>query len=233
MVKGRIKKKLLPVIPDSTFSTKILFIIADSVMVEMLPFTHLRAIGLIVLLITLVAGFVQASSLIPPGSQSTLPKELLIKLASQTNAPSTPFLPLKGVPSETVPASFTPIENNAVTSFTYQVQPLLSDMRSKLQSGPQYPLLHPYSPPGPLISKGEAIAIATDACGDITLTRPPVAKLGTCYLLWPEYGSVWTVTIEGVPKTVPADRVVIGRAGGIVTIDAKTGEVIDINVWRS
>ncbi len=199
----------------------------------MLSFTYLRALGSIVLLITLVAGFVQASSLIPPGSPSTLPKELLTKLASQTNSPSTPLLPLKGVPSDTVPALFTPIKNNAEKSFTYQVQPLWSDMQSKLQSGPQYPLLHPYSPARPLISKGEAVAIATGACGDITLTRPPVAKLGTRYLLWPEYGSVWTVTIEGIPKTVPADRVGIGRAGGIVTVDAKTGEVIAINVWRS
>lgn len=82
-----------------------------------------------------------------------------------------------------------------------------------------------------IISRDDAVNIAIHAFDNIIVTNPPDARLSR-YRVSTKYVTAWSVTIEGIPKNVPADSLFVGRAGGTVVMNAQTGEILTIYQWR-
>jgi hypothetical protein len=71
------------------------------------------------------------------------------------------------------------------------------------------------SSPSKMISKDEAISIAKGLFPGIILSKPISAL---------KIGGIWTVTIKGYYEAAPGNEYT--PSGGIIKIDAKTGEII-------
>lgn len=79
------------------------------------------------------------------------------------------------------------------------------------------------SSPTQLISKNEAIAIAQNRYPDLILTKPISARL---------WGNVWKVDIKGYLPICGASGICeYLNSGGILEIDAKTGEIISVESY--
>jgi hypothetical protein len=77
--------------------------------------------------------------------------------------------------------------------------------------------------PSEMISKDEAIAIAQNRYPDLILTKPISARL---------WGNVWKVDIKGyLPICGESGICEYLNSGGILEIDAKTGEIISVESY--
>ncbi len=77
--------------------------------------------------------------------------------------------------------------------------------------------------PSEMISKDEAITIAQNRYPDLILTKPISARL---------WGNVWKVNIKGyLPICGGSGICEYLNSGGILEIDAKTGEIISVESY--
>ncbi|MBP1927759.1 hypothetical protein J2741_000306 [Methanolinea mesophila] len=105
------------------------------------------------------------------------------------------------------------------TSYTFSISDLLSQGSFLIFGSYSWDFSKPdISSPTQLISKTEAIAIAQNRYPDLILTKPISARL---------WGNVWKVDIKGYLPICGASGICeYLNSGGILEIDAKTGEII-------
>jgi hypothetical protein len=110
------------------------------------------------------------------------------------------------------------------TSHTFSISDLLSPGSLLIFGSYSWDFSKPdISSPTQLISKTEAIAIAQNRYPDLILTKPISARL---------WGDVWRVDIKGYLPICGASGICeYLNSGGILEIDAKTGEIISVESY--
>lgn len=97
------------------------------------------------------------------------------------------------------------------------ISDLLSPYKFLIFGGHSWDLSKPdITSPQETISKDEAITIAKGLWPGIILTKPIIAR---------KVGDTWTVSLVGYSEAAPGKE--RWASGGIVKIDARTGEIID------
>lgn len=117
-------------------------------------------------------------------------------------------------------SSSSPYFSYLVPTVSPRIQPLAPSSSS---SNSLLPAIYPSNE---IISEDEAISIASNAFDNIIITEPPVATLKPRYRVFPNYVTVWSVKVDGIEEEVAPDSLYVGRAGGTVVLDAKTGDII-------